>query len=55
MPFTALGLHPSLVRATRALSLRYGENPHQKAAFYRWSGASGPDDAGLADATIGAA
>jgi phosphoribosylaminoimidazolecarboxamide formyltransferase/IMP cyclohydrolase len=30
------------VAGTRARSLRYGENPHQKAAFYALEGAAGP-------------
>ena len=38
--------------ATRARSLRYGENPHQTAAFYRWEGASSEGDGGLADAAV---
>jgi phosphoribosylaminoimidazolecarboxamide formyltransferase/IMP cyclohydrolase len=33
----------------KALGMRYGENPHQKAAFYRQTGYAGPT---LADATL---
>lgn len=33
----------------KALGMRYGENPHQQAAFYRQTGYSGPT---LADATL---
>ncbi|HEY3267264.1 MAG TPA: bifunctional phosphoribosylaminoimidazolecarboxamide formyltransferase/IMP cyclohydrolase [Armatimonadota bacterium] len=33
----------------RAMSMRYGENPHQQAAFYRQKGYEGPT---LADATL---
>ena len=38
----------------RVQTLRYGENPHQQAAFYRWSGTRGNDvtTATVADAEV---
>ena len=38
----------------RVQPLRYGENPHQQAAFYRWSGTRGSDatTATVADAEV---